>query len=236
MIKKKGIDKKGIGKKPSNPKKSENPTLTLIGYEVTSEVLRIPGISRLPDYAEKKMEQVYFKSQRHPEKVIPELLALLEEFPDHPQLLNLLGAAYFHSGKREEAEKIILKNYQLHPKYIFACLNYGDLCLLREEPEKIPEIFNSKYDIGMFMPQRKVFHISEVVGFMALMGNYFFALGEKERAEMYLQHLEEIAPKHPKTKELHHKIVAYLIENLPEGSFLKRFFSRKNSSRLKKKE
>ena len=40
---------------------------------------------------------------------------------------------------------------------------YGDESLQKGEIEKIPEIFDNKFDLKMLYPNRNIFHISEYV-------------------------------------------------------------------------
>ncbi len=180
--------------------------LRLVSYNICFEPMRVPGVPKLPEWARIKRDEFFFEIQKDPEKIIPELLELLEEFPDNPQFLNYLATAYMHVNKIEDAEEVVLRNYQANSDYVFARVNYGDFCLLRGDLQKIPGIFDNAYDLKIVYPEREVFHVSEVVGFFALMGRYFLAMQDMDKAKIYLDFLEKIAPRHHRTKTLRREL------------------------------
>ncbi len=75
---------------------------------------------------------------------------------------DLLSIAYSSIGEDDKAEVIIKKNYEQNPDYLFAKCNYAEICFHRGQIEKIPEIFNNKFDLKLLYPKRKRFHISEL--------------------------------------------------------------------------
>ena len=103
-------------------------------------------------------------------------------------------------------QEVILENYQRNPDYLFARLNYGELCRLQGDYEQIAEIFEHKFDLKLLYPRRKRFHISEVANFMGLIGVYFFETGQPDVAERYYEMLEQIAPDYPMTRLLQSKL------------------------------
>ena len=129
-------------------------------------------------------------------------------------LYNYLSVAYSRAGKREKAEEIVRENYQLNPDYLFARLNYAELCRAQGDYEQIAEIFEHKFDLKLLYPNRKRFHISEVANFMGMMGVYFLETGEREGAERYYEALKEIAPSYPMTKLLRRKLHPGFLERL----------------------
>jgi hypothetical protein len=90
--------------------------------------------------------------------------------------------------------------------------------LAKKEYEKIPEVFEHKYDLRMLYPKRTKFHISEVAEFMGIMGLYFARINEREIAENYNEILQEIASDFPVAKalnrELHPGIVTRALKRL----------------------
>jgi len=129
-------------------------------------------------------------------------------------LYNYLSVAYSLAGQREKSEAVSQENYRRNPDYLFARLNYAEICLAKGEYEKIGEIFEHKYDLKLLYPKRKRFHISEVANFMGLIGAYFFETGEREAAEKYYKILQQIAPGYPMTKRLRRKLFPNLLQRL----------------------
>ena len=131
---------------------------------------------------------------------------LIKQYPRVPQLYNYLSVAYGRAGQRQEAEAVVQENYQRNPEYLFARLNYAEVCLARGDYAQVADIFAHTFDLHVLYPQRKRFHLSEVANFMGLMGLYFLAIGNRELAEQYNKLLQQIAPDFPLTTRLHKKL------------------------------
>jgi tetratricopeptide (TPR) repeat protein len=141
-------------------------------------------------------------AQRKPLDAIPELIELQKKYPKVPQIYNYLAVAYSHAGEKEKAEHITQENIRKNPNYLFARLNQAQILLAKKEYEKIPEVFEHKYDLQLLYPRRKKFHISEIANFMGIMGLYFARIGDLEMAEKYNEVLQEIASGYPIAKAL----------------------------------
>jgi len=183
-------------------------------YEITSSPIQDRRYRRLPRRVKDAIERLHDEAQRRPHKAIPELLEWIEKYPNIPMLYNYLSVAYSLAGQREKSEAVSQENYRRNPDYLFARLNYAEICLAKGEYEKIGEIFEHKYDLKLLYPKRKRFHISEVANFMGLIGAYFFETGEREAAEKYYKILQQIAPGYPMTKRLRRKLFPNLLQRL----------------------
>jgi tetratricopeptide (TPR) repeat protein len=189
--------------KPSTPKSTQMETQVVVSeYEITSEPIIEPQYKRLPENVKSRIEQLHTLVQKQPGIAIPELETLVEVYPNIPMLYNYLSAAYSAAGETEKAENLIKKNYQLHPDYLFARLNYAQLCLQRKEYNEIAQIFDRKFDLKLLYPKRKRFHISELTGFFGVIGQYFYYTGERALAENVYRILYEFAPKNHYTNQL----------------------------------
>jgi tetratricopeptide (TPR) repeat protein len=174
----------------------------VVSYEITWEPLTNLPENKLPPALAAQVDRLYFLVQSHPRDAIVELNRLIERYPDCPKLFNFLGAAYLSIGNIERAEQIARESYERFPHYLFAKLIYADLCVSRGDLDQIPIIFNGKYDLSLFCPNRRRFHLTEAVGFMGVMGHYFVKKGDVEQAKTYHKILKELAPDQPETKRL----------------------------------
>ena len=111
------------------------------------------------------------------------------------------SAFYLHSGDQEKATALVREAYRRHPQYLFAKVNYANLCLQQGEIGKVPGIFDHACDLQQLYPHRTRFHVSECTGFAWVMCRYFCAIGERETAALYYQMLKQVAPRHPMTKQ-----------------------------------
>ena len=171
-------------------------------YEITDEPILDREYRRLPARVKEAIERLHRESEIRPRNAIPELQALIERYPQVPQFYNYLTVAYSGIGALDKAEAVTLASIRANPDYLFARLNYAELCLMRKDYAKIPEIFDHKFDLKLLYPKRNRFHIAEVANFMGLIGLYFLAIGERGLAEKYNAALQETAPHFPMAQKL----------------------------------
>jgi hypothetical protein len=107
-----------------------------------------------------------------------------------------------HVGQDDIAEKYIIENYAKNPDYFFAKTNYADLCLMNKKFNEIPKIFNYQFDLKLCYPHRNKFHLSEFIGFYAIMCMYFHGVKDYKAAKTVYKTLKQVAPRHPKTKQV----------------------------------
>ena len=151
-------------------------------YEITDEPIDIWDI---PEEIEEEAEDIFHKTHTEPTIVIPRLKKLIEKYPNVPQLYNYLSVAFSSLGEHEETEKIVAKNYEKNPEYLFARLNYAEICIQKKKFDLVPEILESKFDIKALYPHRRKFHITEVVGFWGVSGLYFAGIGKNDTAKIF---------------------------------------------------
>jgi tetratricopeptide (TPR) repeat protein len=186
-------------------------TVQVVTYEITDAPILDREYKRLPQEVKEAINRLHDLSQTRSSEAIPELLDWIDRYPDVPVFYNYLSAAYSLSGHLDKAEAAIEENFRRHPDYLFARVHYGELCLTRRDYDRIAEIFDHKFDLKLLYPKRNKFHVSEVVGFMGLLGVYFFETGRRETAEKYYDMLNQIDSAHPFTKRLRRKLFPGLI-------------------------
>jgi tetratricopeptide (TPR) repeat protein len=189
----------------------QRPELSFARYEITTEPMEDRQYRRLPRHVKAAIERLHDVAQRRPRQAIPELRALITQHPHVPQLYNYLSVAHARAGQRKEAEAVVQENYQRNPEYLFARLNYAEVCLARKDYAQVADIFAHTFDLHVLYPQRKRFHLSEVANFLGVAGLYFLAIGQRELAELQDTLLQQIAPDFPLTTRLHKKLFPGLL-------------------------
>lgn len=149
---------------------------------------------------------LYELASNNPRQAIKKVALFLEKHPHHPEVLNLFTYLHLSLRKIRKANRLIEENYEHNPEYLFAKINFADLCLRRKQPEKIPEVFNQKLNLRELYPHKKMFHVSEFRGFMTLMGLYHLSIGRRSAAEGYHYLAARIDPHHPNTRNLEKKL------------------------------
>jgi tetratricopeptide (TPR) repeat protein len=174
--------------------------LVLSEYEITDEPLENRHIKQLPAQVQERIDDLYERAQHDPTQAIPELERLVTIYPHVPTFSNYLSIAYLSAGDLEKTEACVRDAYRRHPQYLFAKVNYANLCLQQGAIDKIPAIFDYTFDLKQLYPHRTRFHVSEFTGFAWVMCRYFCAIGERETAVLYYQMLKHVAPRHSMTK------------------------------------
>lgn len=176
--------------------------LIALNYEITDEPLSQPAYQRLPQSVKDQLNTFHGGGMllQKPQEAVAILQPLIERYPDVPQLYNYLHTAYQQLGDSDNSQRMLKETLERFPDYLFGRIAYATDCLQRGEPEKVPEILNGQYELNLLYPERERFHISEVVGFYAVLAWYFHSRGERDRAETYYQLLQQLNPEHRNTR------------------------------------
>lgn len=171
-------------------------------YEITTDPdfqYKKYGIS---DELQEQLESLYFEARdKNNKKTLDKLTNLVIKYPTIPTLKNYLSLAYHYRGM--SAKAIEINNWIIteHPDYLFALLNKANECIDNEDFDKIPLILGENFEIKSLYPDRKIFHLMEVTGYLKVVIRYFSAIGDIEMAENRFDLLKDIAPEHPDTDQ-----------------------------------
>ena len=161
---------------------------------------------RLSRATKTELQRLYQLARTNPRAAAPQLMAALLRYPQVPSIFNYLFVAFSAMGDIKRAEAIVLENLRLHPDYLFARVNYAEMCLGRGEPDKVPEILGEQLDLKQLYPERDRFHVSEVVGFYGVVGFYYWQTGRPKEAALCYDLLRRLAPQHQLTQRLKSKL------------------------------
>jgi tetratricopeptide (TPR) repeat protein len=146
--------------------------------------------------------ELYYLTRENPKKAIDRLNQLKRQYPDYPRIYNYLANAYSFLGDSEKLIKVVEENYRKNPEYLFAKVNYAEICLHGGEIDKIPIIFDHKFDLKMLYPYRNEFHVTEAISFFGLLGRYYLKIGDLGQSRRMLKILEDIDPDNENTQLL----------------------------------
>jgi len=128
-------------------------------YTITEEPLEDKHTKRIPKEIRKRAEELHDMLLHKPKKVIPLLLGYIKKYPNLPLLYNYLSAAYGRIGDLEKVESTVVENLNKHPDYLFAKLNYADICLRKGKASKGVKSTLDSYIRQLSVPQ----HVFSVV-------------------------------------------------------------------------
>jgi tetratricopeptide (TPR) repeat protein len=180
------------------------PDVRVNGYTVTFDQLDREEESdpALDEALKDGREELYRKVGEEPAAAIPQLESLLARFPDSRVLMNWLAKAYAGNHQIEKSDAIVRRNYQLHPRYLFARLNYAQTLLRDGKTAEAAQVMDHKWDLKALHPDLDLFHITEFVSLTHLAVIYYITIGEFEAAHSIFTLLEQVVPGHEITKLL----------------------------------
>ncbi len=205
---------------PSTLKNDSN-TLYVSSYEITRSPIK-RNENKFSRADKKKVDAIFEILTTSPTEAIEKLLALKEIYPQAPVLYNYLAAAYSKTGNQKASIKETTENYLINPDYLFAKINYAQLCLNKGEFEKIPEIFDHKFDLKLLYPHRNTFHITEFSGFTGVMCAYYCSIGKSDPAKISFDILNKVAPESLMVNYAKHFLYPTMLTKLQRWAYKKR--------------
>lgn len=158
------------------------------------------------------LKELYVMSKASPKKAIKKLRIAIRRYPQVPEFFNYLYIATNLAYGLEESHKVTLEALKRFPDYFFAKLGLAEYYIYKGDLEKIPAIFDNKFDLKQLLPGREVFHISEVTGFLSVLILYYTRLNNFGAAEKYFSQLESVDPENPVLEELEEVVFEMRLE------------------------
>jgi hypothetical protein len=221
-----------VDSRRKKPPRDLGQLVRLVEYEVTSEPIDNPDPAN-------RAFVTFLDADRHddlhglvnddPAAAIPELEEILAEYGSAPLPYNWLAAAFTHLGQREQADEVLLLNYEKFPDYLFARLNHAQRLLREGQIEQAAEAVDHKFDLKLLCPHRSLFHVSEYIAMSPLAIHYYLETGNMDSAERVFAVMQELAPDSPATESSGKQI---LLEHVAQGA--KRLLAR-GRARLRKR-
>jgi len=176
-------------------------------YDIVYDPMDDEYSDLVPPEIEKEISvDLYLLAGDNPRKAIHRLKELRLQYPEHPRIYNYLAKAYSYVRDAEKMIEVVEENYRRNPDYLFAKINYAQICLQRGKIHKIPIILDHKFDLKMLYPERNEFHVTEAVSFFGMLGIYFLKIDDMDQSKRMLMILEDIDPDAEMTKELKRQI------------------------------
>ncbi len=126
--------------------------------------------------------------------VIPALVKAVKRYPENPTLKNHLLLAYKMAGRDRMSDAVLKDLAKNHPDYLFTRIELALRALRRNDLEGAVKHLGADLDIRKIMPQRDVFHVTELRHFYTLVALVHARRGELETALGIQMALHEIYP------------------------------------------
>jgi tetratricopeptide (TPR) repeat protein len=161
--------------------------------------------SRLSRETRDALPELHALVRDDPRKAVTELRAWIAREP-LPMFYNWLSGAYSALGDIRGVEDTVRENYRRNPQYLFARVNYAELCLRYGDFSGALEALGGGLDIRALLGGRKRVHVSELTAYFYTVGLYHIETGDLAAAEHTYSILEEAAPDEPPTQELRRRL------------------------------
>jgi tetratricopeptide (TPR) repeat protein len=180
----------------------------------TDEPTEEENQAKMPQSDKEKLRAIYKRLHDSPENNLPILLELKEKYPLVPSIYNYIGITYTVMQQWDRLQNILDETIRKFPGYLFGKTAFADYYLRKEDPRRIPLIFDKKLELSLLYPERDVFHVSEVRAFYSVIGAYYARINKTARALYCYFLLEEIAPDHLTTERVGNEILCAEMEKM----------------------
>ena len=174
-------------------------------YEIVYGSIEQPWQTRLSKETREAFPRLHALVNENPRAAVAELRGWIEREP-LPMFFNWLGVAYSALGDTEGMRDAVRENYRCNPQYLFARLNYAELCLREGDLAGALEALGPALDIRPFLGGRRRVHVSEVAGYFYAVAVYHLEAGDRTAAEKIYEMLDEVAPDDASTKDLRRRL------------------------------
>lgn len=174
--------------------------LKLNNYKITGDDKILDEQNHITPEVRRIIEELRPDVEKGRKYLLKKLNSLSRKYPKTPIFKNFLSAVYQKNGNEKQAYAVNRWIVKEHPNYLFGKINLAVEFLFKNQIEEIPGILGETMEISELYPDRKEFHLEEVVGFHTVSVQYFLAIDEIEQAENRVKLLKDLEPEHPKTQ------------------------------------
>lgn len=117
---------------------------------------------------------------------------LKEKYPEAGIIYNYLINAYAFAGEAQKSYDVMIECFEKFPKYPNGVITYLYQMIERGNIDAAAALFNEKFEIGLMFPERKEFHISEIIAFTVTIFKFYIATNQMDRADQSLARIKDM--------------------------------------------
>jgi hypothetical protein len=173
-------------------------TYTKLGYNLTNDnSFRDKKLMINKPIKDQSSLLLFRAKNRKDTTIISTLKKLMKEYPGVPVIKDYLGLAYRSKEMFDKARIVYDQLVVEYPDFLQGWVGLLSVFLNDGECDKIEELAGTDVDIRTLLPERKVFHLSEVVEFLQFAIVYFIRTDQLEKAEANFKDLKTIDSAYP---------------------------------------
>jgi SEC-C motif/Protein of unknown function (DUF1186) len=149
----------------------------------------------IPQIIAEQMSELHKQSLKGNVQIIKKLERLIGQYPKVPALYSYLSVAYMSHGnatKFHHLNDMIAKQF---PDYSVSKINQANRHLVKNELDEVEAILGHDMELTAFLPNRQIYHISEVAQFYETTVRFFIRKRQFEVAESRLNMVKELSAK-----------------------------------------
>lgn len=141
-------------------------------FEIVNNVTESDTEFHIPPSLAKELGEIH-TAILEGEPMVHQLKMLKQQYPQYPQIINMLSLAYMEKEDFERAYQVNREAYMLFPDYIFSRVNMMQEFINKDDLEKAAAIFDPASTIDEVFPKRKQIHSDEYIGFQKTRALYY---------------------------------------------------------------
>lgn len=150
------------------------------------------------DEEHRESESIYFelqnaKTPKARKRIREKVSRLMAANPQNPLYHNYLGIC---ADSDREFKHIVVNTVRLFPDYLFGRLALANELMDHKQFDAAEKIFGNCYQLTESYPERKTFHMSELIGFNSAMIRLFLHKDNMEEAYIYFKMLTSLVSDH----------------------------------------
>jgi SEC-C motif/Protein of unknown function (DUF1186) len=147
----------------------------------------------VPHVLQGQLPDLYQKAAKGGVQIIKKLEKLIFQYPKVPALYNYLSIAYAEHNNYVKFDKLNELMIQRFPNYPLPRLNQANRLILKGELDKAEALLGQTMELKMFLPNREMYHISEVFQFYETTVRFFLHKRQFDVADSRLALLKDIS-------------------------------------------
>jgi hypothetical protein len=192
------------------------------GVMLTTEIFSFaisdnPEVVNSPYFVDDRAQNLLLETFQHVNRkknsVEGRLYEYIKEYPGLPQFKNRLTSYYMLTGNRKKAKEINLLTLQQHPDYLFGKISMALEYYFENNFDEMLLLLGSQLELDALYPERKIFHVSEVMNYYKMVALYLNAVNRTPEAWDVIERMETACPGHPDIEETTIAIFRYNSEH-----------------------
>ncbi len=163
-------------------------------YEITDNDELLENMFPLPVIIKDQMNDLLYLAQEGEKSSLIKFNHLIEKYPDIPILKSILSVFYFTLGNIKKSEEISHLIVSKHPDYLFGRTDLAMKYIQDEMLDEIPKILGKELNLKALYPDRKLFHINEVLSFLKPTALYLAEKDDFIQAQLHIEIMDKLAP------------------------------------------